>query len=284
MARLATWTGQKSYAKNMLAAEHNLKAVSDSAATLVQTGDFFDIYGVDIFSFLLSAALLVGYYLFIAYKTRKNPAYTVQSVNIIARTSWVETIMKESGKELLAVQTLRNSTMAATFLASTSVLLIIGVLSLSAQGDKMEGTWHALNSMGVAHTELWLAKLLIMLLDLFVAFFSFSMAVRVFNHVGYMINVPLARNHQMIRPAHVAIHLNRAGMFYSVGMRAYYFTVPLVFWLFGPHFMLLATLALILTLYRLDRAPKILADDYAESKQYILSHGSDERAFGKTGT
>lgn len=246
--------------------------VSNSAETIAQAGDWLDIYGVDICSFVVSALLLVAYYRFIAYKTRKNPAYTVQSVNIIARTAWVESIMRDSGKEVLAVQTLRNSTMAATFLASTSVLLIIGVLSMSAQGDKMEGTWHALNVAGAAHTELRLAKLLFMLLDLFVAFFSFSMAVRVFNHVGYMINVPLARNHKMISPAHVAIHLNRAGMFYSVGMRAYYFAVPLVFWLFGPHFMLLSTVALIMTLYRLDRAPKILVEDYAENGPNPRSH------------
>lgn len=221
-------------------------------------------YSNDLLSFILSAALLIVYYFHLAYKVRKNPSYTVQAVNIIARTAWVETIMKE-GKDILAVQTLRNSTMAATFLASTAVLLIIGVLTLSGQGDKLENTWHALNILGAKHAELWLGKLLILLLDLFVAFFNFSMAIRVFNHVGYMINVPLALNHKMIRPAHVAIHLNRAGKFYSNGMRAYYFTVPLVFWLFGPHFMLLSTLGLIVVLYRLDRAPKILAADYSET-------------------
>lgn len=221
-------------------------------------------YGNDLLSFILSTALLIVYHSHLAYKVRKNPSYTVQAVNIIARTAWVETIMKE-GKDILAVQTLRNSTMAATFLASTAVLLIIGVLTLSGQGDKLENTWHALNILGAKHAELWLGKLLILLLDLFVAFFNFSMAIRVFNHVGYMINVPLALNHKMIRPAHVAIHLNRAGKFYSNGMRAYYFTVPLVFWLFGPHFMLLSTLGLIVVLYRLDRAPKILAADYSET-------------------
>ena len=45
-------------------------------------------------------------------------------------------------------------------------------------------------------------------------------------------------------------------------MRSYYVAVPLVFWLFGPHFMLLSTLALIPILLHLDRAPKALADDY----------------------
>ncbi len=219
-------------------------------------------YSYDLISFVLSVLILLAYNLFLGYKTRKNPAYTVQAVNVIARTAWVETIMQESGKEILAVQTLRNSTMAATFLASTAVLLIIGVLTLSGQGDKLEGTWHALNIMGAKHADLWLTKLLLILLDLFVAFFSFAMAIRVFNHVGYLINVPLARNFRMICPAHVAVHLNRAGRFYSIGMRSYFTVVPLVFWLFGPHFMLLSTVVLVVVLYRLDRAPKLPDVDY----------------------
>lgn len=168
-----------------------------------------------------------------------------------------------SGKpDVIAIQTLRNSTMAATFLASTSVLLIIGVLTLSGQGEKLNGSWHVLNNFGTTYPELWLTKLILLLLDLFTAFFSFAMAIRVYNHVGYMINVPIALNHKAISPQHVAIHLNSAGSYYSMGMRAYYFTVPLVFWLFGPHFMLLATVILIPVLYKLDRSPKILSDDY----------------------
>ncbi len=219
--------------------------------------------GYDLLSFVLSVSLLGLYHLYLRIKVARNPAYTVQSVNIIARTAWVESIMREEGKEVLAVQTLRNSTMAATFLASTAVLLIMGVLTLSEQGDKLSSKWHALNVYGATHTELWLVKLLLLLLDLFIVFFSFSMSVRVYNHVGYMINVPRAMNHKMISPRHVAITLNRAGRFYSIGMRAFYFTVPLVFWLFGPHFMLVATGALIVVLYRLDRAPKVMEEDYS---------------------
>jgi uncharacterized membrane protein len=214
----------------------------------------------DLVSFLLSVSMLIGYNLFIRYQTRKNPAYTIQAVNAIARAAWVESIMTGNGKEVLAVQTLRNSTMAATFLASTAVLLVIGVLTLSGQGDHLEGTWHVLNIAGGSHAGLWITKLLIILLDLFVAFFSFSMAVRVFNHVGYMVNVPLSFNIKMLNPTHVAIHLNRAGRFYSTGMRAYYFVVPLVFWLFGPHFMLIATSLLVVVLYHLDRTPKIITE------------------------
>jgi len=219
----------------------------------------FTIYIYDLVSFVASASLIVAYHLFLRSKVKKDSAYTVQAINQIARTAWVETIMHDK-KDILAVQTLRNSTMAATFLASTAVLMIIGILTLS-EGGKLESTWHVLNIVGATPPELWLIKLICLLLDMFVAFFSFSMSIRVFNHVGYMVNVPLALNHKMISPAHVATHLNRAGKFYSIGMRAYYFMVPLVFWLFGPHFMFVATIGLLIVLYRIDRAPKIMTTD-----------------------
>ena len=211
----------------------------------------------DIACLLASVSLVALYHHFLRRKILRDPAYTVQAINKIARTTWVESIMHDGKKDILAVQTLRNSTMAATFLASTSVLLIIGVLTLSEQGGRFETTWHVLNASGAKPPELWAAKLIFLLLDLFVAFFSFAMSIRVYNHVGYMINVPLASHNDMITPAHVALHLNRAGGFYSIGMRAYYFLVPLVFWLFGPYFMLSSTFVLLFALYRVDRAPKL---------------------------
>jgi uncharacterized membrane protein len=52
----------------------------------------------------------------------------------------------------------------------------------------------------------------------------------------------------------VARRLNRAGNFFAIGMRAFFFAVPLVFWLFGPPFLVGATLGLVVALYHLDRS------------------------------
>ena len=174
---------------------------------------------------------------------------------LATRAAWVETVMRER-RDILAVQTLRNSTMSASFMASTAVLLIIGVLTLSAQGDKLSGTWHSLNFLGQFAAEMWLFKLLVMLFDLLAAFFSFAMAVRLFHHIGYLVNVPLAPPNEAAQLAHVVAQLNRAGIFYRIGMRAYYFTVPLLFWLFGPVLLLGVTALLVYFLYHLDRAPR----------------------------
>ncbi|MEW5888911.1 MAG: DUF599 domain-containing protein [Pseudomonadota bacterium] len=209
----------------------------------------------DIASFALSALILTAYHLYMGLRAWRDPNHTVQAVNRQARRAWVQGVITHN-RDILAVQTLRNSMMAAIFLASTSVLLIIGVLTLSGQGDKLGSAWHALNIIGATSTELWQTKLILLLFDLLVAFFSFAMAIRLFNHVGYLINAAADGAGFRANPEFVAIHLNRAGDYYSIGMRAYYFTVPLMFWLFGPHFLLAATVGLVVLLYRTDRAPR----------------------------
>jgi uncharacterized membrane protein len=210
----------------------------------------------DIVSFIASVLMLAGYHLYLRIRLRRNPHYTIQAVNRAARSAWVKGIMADPARSLLAVQTLRNSTMAATFLASTAVLLIIGTLTLSEQTDKLINTWHTLNVLGSLHPGLWTAKLLLLLSNFFVAFFSFAMSVRLYNHVGYQLNVLEQDRPASITARSVSVHLNRAGYYYSIGMRAYYYAVPLVFWLFGPHFMLAATMVLIAVLYHIDRAPR----------------------------
>ncbi|MBI2313410.1 MAG: DUF599 domain-containing protein [Betaproteobacteria bacterium] len=224
--------------------------------------NLFTEFGPDLSSAALSVLLITGYHLFLRLKLRRDPVYTIQAVNAVARSAWVENIMTTGGKDILAVQTLRNAIMGPTFLASTAVLLIIGTLTLSGQGERLSATWHVLNLFGARHPELWLTKVILLIVDFFVAFFSFTLAIRLFIHVGFMINVPLAMNHKAISPEHVAMHLNRAGTYHSIGMRAYYLSVPLVFWLFGPHFLLISTAVLVAVLYHVDRAPRVLADDY----------------------
>ena len=212
-------------------------------------------HAADLLSFVASACMVVIYQRYLRWRTRRDPASSAQDVMLAARAAWVESVMRER-RDILAVQTLRNSTMSASFMASTAVLLIIGVLTLSAQGDKLSGTWHALNFLGLLTAEMWLLKLLVMLFDLLFAFFSFSMSVRMFHHIGYLINVPLGPKSESSQLAHVVAQLNRAGIYFRIGMRAYYFIVPLLFWLLGPLWMIGATALLVYFLYHMDRAPR----------------------------
>lgn len=221
--------------------------------------EFILTHLVDVVGLTLSLAAIVSYQLYLRWRDQHDPTASALYGMNAARAAWVEGVMRE-GRDILAVQTLRNSTMASTFMASTAILLIVGVLTLSAQGEKMSGTWHALNVLGQHSADIWLFKLLVMLFDLLFAFFSFCLSIRLYHHIGYQINTPADLRREVTQPAHVGAELNRAAIFYRLGMRAYYFTVPLLFWLFGSLLMVAATAVLVFFLYHLDRAPRRASD------------------------
>ena len=128
-----------------------------------------DAYFSHIFDFVclaFSLALFLGYNLYIGRKLKTNPLYTIQGVSETARREWAAGVMR-AGDGILAVQTLRNSTMVASFMASTSTLLALGVLSLSAQAEHVAETWHVLNLVGAASQGMLMIKILALMLDLF---------------------------------------------------------------------------------------------------------------------
>jgi uncharacterized membrane protein len=211
-------------------------------------------FATDLIVFLISAALVAGYYTFLQLKVRQNPTYTIHGVNAIARKLWVENVMRNAGSDVMAVQTLRNFVMGASLMASTAALLIIGTLTLSGQAENIAHNWHALSAGGSHATELWTVKVMCLLVDFIVAFFAFAMSVRLANHVVFMVNVPEHNAHHNLSPRAVARRLHRAGNMFAIGMRAFFFAIPLVFWLFGPSFLLAATIGLVIALYRLDRS------------------------------
>lgn len=211
------------------------------------------LYLHDLLVFLASVAMVAVYHLLLWLRTRRQPDYAVHLFNSVVRQHWAEGVMRNP--DVLGVQTLRNSTMAASFMASTAVLLTIGVLSLASQADKLAQTWHALNFMGSAHPGLWIGRLMLLVIELMVAFFCFTVSVRFFNHVGYMVTMPIDARPPHLTPELAGRYLNRAGNSFSLGTRVFYFTIPLVFWLFGSPYLLLSTAGLLGALHFLDRSP-----------------------------
>jgi uncharacterized membrane protein len=185
------------------------------------------------------------------YRIYRKPMTTAMGITNHLRGHWVESIMEER-RDILAVQTLRNLTMAASFLASTGILICLGLLSVASSPEKMAEITPSLNELVREHRVLWLFKLMVLMVDFFFIFFSFCLAIRYLNHVNFMINVPLNLAHK-ITPEYITKILNRGMMHYTMGMRGYYFSVLLFLWLFGPIWMLLGTVVMTIILTHLDR-------------------------------
>ena len=142
--------------------------------------------------------------------------------------------------------------MAATFLASAAILIGLGIFNLALTADKQGELSLMMGPLASGHPGLWTAKLVLLGIDFLFAFFSFTLAVRYFNHTGFMINLPYNSSTEIDVDDVVEI-LERGGTHYTLGMRAYYMTIPLALWLFGPLWLLAGTVLLVASLYRIDR-------------------------------
>ena len=94
-----------------------------------------------------------------------------------------------------------------------------------------------------------------LLLSFAVAFYFFAMAIRFFNHVGYMINLPYEADIGEPLYKQTCAYLNRAGRYYTLGTRTFFFGLPIIAWFFDPLFLVLGTLGLIVGLKALDSVP-----------------------------
>ena len=194
--------------------------------------------------------LLAGYHLHLIHKVHREPLATAMGLTDHVRSRWVHNIQNDHG-EILAVQTLRNMLMAASFLASTAILITLGLLSVAFKPGLFSEISQTLNLAGTHNETLWMLKLLMLIILFFSAFFNFTLTIRYYNHAGFMINL-LNSHDPAITPAIVAQVLNRGALHYTLGMRGYYLAVPIGLWLFGPLWMLAGSIALVLILSRLD--------------------------------
>jgi uncharacterized membrane protein len=199
----------------------------------------------------VSLLLLALYHVQLYHKMSKEPLSTSLGLARRARVLWVTNIVR-GNKDILAVQTLRNWTMAATFLASTAIIIGLGIFNLALTADKQGELSLLISHFGSNQPRLWLAKLIILGVDFLFTFYNFTLAVRYFNHTGFMINLPADASTE-ISIDDVADILERGGTHYMLGMRGYYLAIPMTLWLFGPLWLLAGTLVLVSALYRLDR-------------------------------
>lgn len=209
---------------------------------------------VDLGAVIVSTVLLWGYWYVLRRRSRRNPGAAVHTFNMLVRAKWVEAMLSKPGAEITAVQTLRNSVMAASFMASTAILLIIGTLTMTLDLDKLSRSWSFLIN-DVHHSSLIGVKVALLLVDFFAAFFCFSMSIRLFSHVGYMVAVRRTAAGD-VGTETVAIHLNQAGKYFSLGIRLFFVCIPIIFWFFGPVTLVAATVALLWILNLMDRFPR----------------------------
>ncbi|KND03914.1 uncharacterized protein SPPG_01365 [Spizellomyces punctatus DAOM BR117] len=232
-------------------------------------------------SLLPSAAVLTLYHVYLVRCVKRTPGRTVYGLTSSARRVWVAAIMYRKN-EILAVQSLRNWVMASSFLATTAVLII--TTSMALLGSLAVNWTPTTLASPVSYTlgfvlDSWFGyRFAAVLAAMMLAFFCFMQSVRFFNHAALVCNVNITPdelstflepaniakkekeedmtletyNYLRSNPTHVAAILNRGCFYYTVGMRCYYVSFPLLAWFWGPIPLAVCTGLLVIVLRLID--------------------------------
>jgi len=223
------------------------------AAIMDWTG-FFSNSANGWISIAISLLIMAVYEIFLFFVGDAAPFRIAQKTHVWMRRAWVRKVMARPNTEIIIVQTLRNALMAASFMASTSVLALIGTLTLSGLNNNPEH-WNLTSLTGLM-SRLLEMKLILLSLVFFASFFFNTMAVRFYTHASYMISIGSGTDDPRQQSVAIA-YLNRAGLQYSIGTKSFFFCFPILVSLFNTWLMVPATLFLVFLLYQFDRIPSV---------------------------
>ena len=196
----------------------------------------------------VTVGILVSYELALALAQRRHPDRLARSAHASLREDWCVAMSSHAGSEILAVQTLRNSVMSATMIASTAVLGLVGTVTLAAPSLNA-----SLGDGGGPVLTARLALELVLLTLLFSSLVASVMAVRYYNHAGFITAMPVGSEARQ-RWTHAGItYVRRAGVLYSWGLRHLVLVAPILASLLHPLAGPVAGLLVIAVLFGFDR-------------------------------
>ena len=135
----------------------------------------------------VTVVVLVLYELLLLLLQRRQPERLARAKHAGLREDWFLAVSQQKGSEVLAVQTLRNSLMSATMLASTAALALMGTVTLAA--PSLHARLEA--AQGISSITPRLVLELVLLTLLCVSLVSTMMAVRFYNHAGFIGAMPV---------------------------------------------------------------------------------------------
>ncbi|KAK4756655.1 hypothetical protein SAY87_006782 [Trapa incisa] len=225
-------------------------------------------YYLDVILVPLGFMVSLAYHAWLWHMVRTRPLSTIIGTNATARRFWVFSMVKDDEKKnILAVQTLRNTIMGSTLMATTSILLCTGLAAVISSTYSVKKPVN--DAVYGAHGELMVALKYVTLLTIFLAsFICHSLSIRFINQVNILINSPDSGSDSEssvpdtettgdnpATPDYVAELLERGFMLNTIGNRLFYAALPLLLWIFGPVLAFLCSVSLVPVLYNLDFLP-----------------------------
>ena len=172
------------------------------------------------------------------------------------RREWMLRLLERENRiaDASLLYSLRSS---VSFFASTSILIIAGLITGIAASDEAVSVLLTLPFMTANTRDLWELKVLVMLVIFVYSFFEFTWSLRLYNFTCVMVGAAPLTQEVIGRTKDKCQFSNRTGQVmtlasrhFNYGLRSYYFALATIVWFINPLLFMGSTFLVVFILYR----------------------------------
>ncbi|RUO78912.1 DUF599 domain-containing protein [Idiomarina tyrosinivorans] len=217
---------------------------------------------LDWFAFACFFCCWVGYTLFA--RKRAKTTHSLSSILCTLRVEWMNVVMQKEN-QVADAALIANVERTVTFFASSTILVLAGVITVLANSEEVVTVLHDLPFTPDTNIVNVQFKLAILAMIFVYAFFKFTWAIRQFGFVSVLLgaspgyhqqNIALEQRQQFAK--NTAKVIDQSGHEYNNGLRSYYFALAFLAWFLHPALMIAATAVVLVVLYRREYRSRVL--------------------------
>lgn len=220
-------------------------------------------------SFLLMDVVALGWFCtcIILYKIyiegfRRQPRHCILTVMNEYRLQWLRQMLKRDNR-IADVNVTGNLMRSISFFASTSILIIAGLVTAVGYREKAVDLLNSIPFAIETTPMMWELKILLMVVIFTYAFFKFTWSLRSHNYLCILIGAaPLpneeVENHDKYAKKLTTLSIS-ASRHFNHGIRAYYFALATLSWFLHPIAFMIAMALIMGVIYRREFRSTALA-------------------------
>jgi len=228
----------------------------------VGSGNGFVIPILDLSALLWFVVCWTSYIVYTKRRNLKSQRGLLAAMNRV-REQWADAILERENR-IVDSQVINGLVRKASFFASTTLLILASTVALLGMSDQVNQLFREIPYAQQTTLALWELKCGVLALTFIYAFFKFSWAIRQHSLCAILVAaLPLpeqvADRDGVKKARRLARLSNLAARHFNDGIRAYYFALAELSWFFHPWAFILATVWVILVLYRREFHSRALA-------------------------
>ena len=213
---------------------------------------YLELLSLDLLALVWFLICFNGYASYSRKASYKEPC--LASVMHLYRTEWMKEMLLRDVR-VADTTTVANLERGVTFFASTTMLILAGLMTLITRGETAMGLLASVPGAEMLSSLQWDIRILAMMVLFVYAFFKFTWSLRQYGFVSVMIGgAPLLTEERTreidAHASRIAKMASMAANNFNTGLRSYYFAIAMLGWLIHSALFMALALAVVWILYR----------------------------------